>query len=361
MNKDNQLMTFSLVETERKYSYDYEESIYGKDSVVSYGKDNDAPFLFYNCYSNSATLKSIIDGMVNYVLGEDIAINENAAKWKEQVNRTGMTMRQLIAQIALDYVIYGGFAIQVIYSKLGTVAELYPMNFAKCRTNEYATKVFFSKKNWTKWGSKSEEFDRFNRDTFDINRPTQVFYFKGDFTKTVYPLPMWHGALTDVLTEIECSKYSLNSVSNGFTARYALQFLNSGNLTEEQKKTVERGVKERFCGADTKSNFMLYFSPNGDKMEISKIENDDTPEKFIAIKDNARSNIYTSLRCTPLLMGLTSAANTGFSTNEFRDSFKLYQKTIIKPIQDTLTESICKIIGKNSIEIIPFEIKFEEN
>ena len=355
-NKVN--MQFSLVEAEKKYSYDYTETVYGKDGVVSYGKDNDAPLLFYNCYSNSATLKSIIDGMVAYILGEGVVVNESAAKWEKEVNRTGMTMRQLVAHIALDYMIYGGFAIQVIYSKLGTVAELYPMNYSKCRTNEYATKIFYSKKKWTKWGTKSEEFDRFNRNTFDVNKPTQVFYFKGDYTKTVYPLPQWHGALTDVLTEIECSKYSLNSVSNGFTARYALQFLNSGNLTEEQKKTVEEGIKDKFCGSDTESNFMLYFSPNGDKMEISKIESDDTPEKFIAIKDNARSNIYTSLRCTPLLMGLTNASN-GFSTQEYSDSFKLFQKTVISPIQDVIVEAINKIIGEDAISIVPFAINFE--
>lgn len=352
-------MKFSLVEAQKRYSYNYQEQVYGKDSIVSYGRDNDQPLLYFNCYSNSATLKSIIDGMTAYVLGDDVIFNDNALRWEKKVNRTGMTMRQFISQITLDYFIYGGLAIQVIYSKLNTIAELYPMNFSKCRTNEDGSIIFYSKKNWSKYGGKSDEFKPFNPDNVDPNKPTQVLYFKGDVCKTIYPMPLWKGALIDVLTEIECSKYSLNSVSDGFTARYALQFLNAGNLTEEQKTAVEEGIKNKFCGADTDSNFMLYFSPNEDKMEITKIESDDTPEKFIAIKDNARSNIYTSMRCTPLLMGLPNASN-GFSTQEYRDSFKLFQKTVIGPIQDTICEVINKIIGENGISISPFTITFEE-
>lgn len=352
-------MKFSVIDAERKYSYDYAENTYGEKSLVSYGANNDAPLLFYNCYSNSATLKSIIDGMCAYILGEDVIISDEGAKWREKVNSAGMTMRQLIAQITLDYLIYGGFAIQVIYSKLGTVTDLYPLNFAKCRTNEYGTKIYYSKRNWSKYGTKSEEFDAFNREKFDINKPTQIYYFKGDFTKSVYPLPLWHGALNDVLTEMECSKYSLNSVAAGFMARYAIQFPNAGNLTNEQQNDIEEAIKAKFCGADTDSNFMLYFSPNSDKLQIDKIESDDTPEKFIAIKDNARSNIYTAMRCTPLLMGLPNASN-GFSTNEYKDSFKLFQKTVIQPIQDSICYALDKIIGAPAVAISAFNIKFEE-
>ena len=353
-----EILNFSVVDTERKYGNEYTESVYGKDSVVSYGEDNGAPALFFKCYAGSATLKSVVDGTVSYILGEQVVVDESAEKWAEKVNRTGMTMRQLIAHIALDYMIYGGFAIQVIYSKIGTVCELYPLNFAKCRTNEDCTKIFFNKKGWSKWATKTAEYDRFDRETYDSNNPSQVFYFKGDFTKNVYPLPVWNGALLDVLTEMECSKYSLNSVANGFTARYALQFLNSGSLPEAQKELVEKSIKEKFCGSDN-NNFMLYFSPSSDKMEITKIESDDTPEKFIAIKDNARSNIYTSMRCTPLLMGLPNASN-GFSTNEYKDAFKLYQKTVIQQYQDAICESINKIIGEGAVSIAPFSLQFDE-
>lgn len=357
---ENANIKLSVIDTERKYSYEYEEATYGQDSIVSYGKDNNAPILFRNCYRNSATLKSIIDGTVSYVLGDDIIVNDNAAIFRNSVNRNGMTMRQFIANIALSYEMFGGFAFQVIYSKLGTIAELFPLDFARCRTNESGSKIFYSKKNWTKYGSKAEEYDRFNPKNIDLNKPTQIFYFKGDFSTNVYPLPPYFAAIKDILTEIECANYSLNSVSQGFSARYIFNLPEGGNLTDEQKQGIEESIKNKFCGSDADANFMLYWSDGENGMTINKIESDDTPERFVAIKDNARSNIYTAMRCTPNLMGLPTAT-TGFNSQEYSAAFKLYNKTVITPIQDVIKEVICKVLGEDAISFVPFSIKFEED
>ena len=58
-------------------------------------------------------------------------------------------------------------------------------------------------------------------------------------------------------------------------------------------------------------------------------------------------------------MGLVNGISTGWATQEFSDSFKLFQKTVIKPQQDIIVEALEKITGaKNGIHIIPFEIDF---
>lgn len=349
----------SVIETEKKYEYDYDENTYGENSVVSYGSDNRAPILFKNCYRNSATLKSIIDGTVNYVLGDDLVVNENAALFKEQVNRGGMTMRQFIANLALSYEIYGGFAFQVIYTKLGTINELFPLDFARCRTNEYGTKIFYSKKNWTKYQTKADEYDRFDPLHIDLEKGTQIFYYKGDFTTNVYPLPPYFGALKDVLTDIECANYSLNSVSNGFAARYIFNMPEGGNFTDEQKRLIEESIKKKFCGSEADANFMLYWGDGDQGMTISKIEADDVPEQYINIKDNARTNIFISMRATPLLFGLPNASN-GFSTTEYRDSYKIYDRNVVQPIRDIIRESLEKVLGKDCISIVPYTMKFDE-
>lgn len=353
----------SVIDTEKRYSVpDYTESVYSSSQIVSYGKDNDLPILLRNCYRGSATLKSIIDGYIPYILGKEIYVNDKIAKFEKQVNDKGLTMRQFLASLSLDYMIYGGYAFQVILSKMGTKAALYPLDFSKARTNESGSVVYYSKKNWSKYGTKSEEYPRYNPDK---KYPTSIFYFKGDFTKNVYPLPTWYGAMYDVLTEIECSKYSLNSVSNGFSAKYIINLPNAANLTKEQKDIINGEIRQKFCGSDTDSSFMLYFSSN-DKagITVQKVDSDDATERFIAIKDNCRSNIYTALRCSPLLMGLP--AQNGFSTTEYRDCFKIFNTCVIAPIQDMLVEALDKVFaaelqGEHAITIEPFSITFEED
>lgn len=357
---ENINLKLSVLDIEKKYKYDYEEATYGPDNIVSYGIDNAAPILFKNCYKNSSTLSSIIDGAVNYVLGDEIIINDSAASMVEEVNRAGMSMRQFISNLALSYMIYGGFAFQVIYSRIGVPVELYPLDFSRCRTNEKGNKIYYSKKNWTKYTTKADVFDRFNRKTIKTDKPTQIFYFKGDFTSNVYPLPPYFSAIKDVLTEIECANYSLNSVSNGFSAKHIFNMPETGNLTDDQKRDIEKAIKTKFCGSETEANFMIYWTDGEQGLDIKKIESDDSPERFIAIKSDARTSIYASMRCTPNLMGLPTAT-TGFNSQEYSAAFKLYQKTVIQPIQDILTESVGKIFNdKKAIEIVPFTITFDE-
>lgn len=356
----NETLKLSVLDVEERYKYEYSEPVYSADQIVSYGSDNLAPILFNNCYKNSATLKSIIDGSVNYVVGDGVEVNDCLATLREQVNRNGLTMREFVAKLAMSYFKFGGYAFQVIYSKIGVPVELYPLDFGRCRINEDGTKIFYSKKQWGRYTSKADSYDRFNKKNFDPKKPTQIFYFKGDFTENVYPLPPYYAAIKDILTEIECSKYSLNSVSKGFSARYIFNFPGVDNVTDDQKRDIEKSIKSKFCGSDTDVNFMLYWSDGEDKLEIQKLETDDAPEKFIAIKDNARENIYTSMRCTPNLFGLVSK-NTGFNSQEYSSAFKLYQKTVIQAVQDGIKANIDKVFGvKDGISIIPFFIDFSD-
>ena len=99
----------------------------------------------------------------------------------------------------------------------------------------------------------------------------------------------------------------------------------------------------------------------GEKIQIDKVESDDSPERFIAIKDNARQNVFVAMRAMPTLFGLPNATN-GFSTDEFKDSYKLYQKTVIEPIQDIIVESIGKTMGIDKpIHIQKFDIDFDRD
>ena len=349
----------SVLDIESKYVVSPDETTYGNKNLVTWGMDNQLPVLYHNCYNKSATLKAIIDGTINYVLGDDIVLDESAAYWREKVNRTGLTMRQLVSKMAFNLNVYGGIAIQVIFNKLGQVVELFPLDFGRCRTNEDGTKIYYAKK-WTKYQTKSQEFDRFDPKNINKDNPTQIFYYKNDTTNSVYPLPPYAGALYDVLTEIECSKYSLNTVARGFSAKFVLNFPEANNLTDEQKAGIEEAIKNKFCGSENETNFMLYWkNEDGSGIEVTKIESDETPERYIAIKDNARTNIFVAMRTTPLLMGLVNGISTGWATQEFSDSFKLFQKTVIKPQQDIIVEALEKITGaKNGIHITPFEIDF---
>lgn len=359
--EQNNSIQLSVVDVEKKYTFDTSESTYA-GGIVSWGAENDAPKLLYNCYTKSATLKAAIDQSLNFILGDGLEIDENAAKWVEKINRRGNDMQSLIDHIASDLYIYGNFAIQVIFNRMGEPVELYGLDVSKCRLNDEKNKVYYSKKSWTKYQSKAEVFDRFGYADFDIDHPSQIYFYNGNGIRSVYSLSPWSAALDDVLSEIEGSRYSLNSIVNGFSARYIINMPDTANLTDEQKKNINDGIKEKFCGPDATNNFMLYFSNDESKnITVQKIEADETPDRFIAMRKNSRENIFTSLRISPLLCGLSSDVNTGFSTQEFSDSFKLYNRTVAEPVRKTIERAVNSLIGvENGVRIQPFSIVFEQ-
>ena len=349
----------SVVDVERKYAIDPSEVISNGEGMVSWGKENDLPKILGTCYDKSATLAAAIDQSVNYVMGDDVVVSEEAALWKEKVNRRGMTMATLVNHLAYDYYVYGNFAIQVIFNGLGIPVELFPLDVTKCRLNKNRDKVYYSKKGWTKYSAKSEEYPRFGFNEFDPEKATQIFFYNGAGVRRTYNNAPWASALDDVLCEVEGSRYSLNAITNGFSARYLLDIPDTANLTDEQKEAIKDGIREKFCGYDAESNFMIYFNNDeGKQITVSKIEADDAPEKFQKIREISKENIFTALRISPLLCGI--GQQTGFSTNEFRDAFKLFNRTVAGPIRKVIEDSLNAIINiNNAVTIVPFTITFD--
>ena len=358
MNKEDVQVNLSIVEIKSKYNYDADEILSNSRGPVNWGRDNKYSAFLKNLYYNSATLSSIINGSVGYILGSGVEATEQAAKWSDTVNRRGDTLYDIVNSLSLDYMLYKGFAIQVIYSKLGTVAEIYALDFNKCRTDEYHTKIYYYKKGCGAYSTKYETYDAFG-EKFDPSHPTQILYFT-DGSRSVYPHPKWEGAIDDVLTEIECTRYSLNSIGNGLSARYILTIPSSANLTREQKKIIEDGIREKFTGTDTPSNFALYFATGTEEMKATAIAADEQNEKFVSIKKAARENIFTAFCAVPALFGLMSES-TGFNEQEFKSAYKLYYATQIKPIQIKINKQVSKALGVEQALIFkPLIIDWED-
>lgn len=357
MEKGDIQVNFSIVDIEKKYNYDADE-VTSNRNYVNWGKDNKYPSFLKNLYYNSATLGSIVNGSVGYVLGDGITASEDAAKWAEKVNRRNDTLYDIVNSLALDYMLYKGFAIQVIYSKLGTVAEIYALDFSKCRADEYHKKIYYFKKGCSLYSNKYEVYDAFGS-KFNPEHPSQILYFT-DGSRGVYPHPKWEGAIKDVLTEIEATRYSLNSIGNGLSARYILSMPSSSNLTKEQKELIEKGIKDKFTGTDTSSNFLLYFASGTEELKATAITSDDQNEKFVSIKKAARENIFTAFSAVPALFGLLTESK-GFAQEEFRSAYKLYFATQIKPIQNKINKQVSRALGvENAIIFQPLIIDWED-
>ena len=114
---DPYIETNILLPTERVYA--------GRD-MVEWGTRNAYPDYLLELYNNVPTLRSIINGNIDYVAGDDVTIAPLQPEFANQeMNRRGDTIREQVKDIAKDFEIYGGFALQVIRNLAGEVAEDY--------------------------------------------------------------------------------------------------------------------------------------------------------------------------------------------------------------------------------------------
>lgn len=349
-------MAFSIVDTNTIRIPQYEENTNTK-TYVQWGPDNGFPQFINMLYSESATVRSIIDGTALYICGNGINVEEGMAKFSETVNRDGQNINDICEQLATDLLKFNGFAIQVIYNKLGEIVELYALDMSRVRTSSDGKKVYYAKK-WGQYTGKYKEYDAFDRKNIDPENPTQIYFYKGA-ARTVYPRPIWEGAFRDILAEINASKLVLNSMANGLAAKTVITLPNdNGLLTEDEKDAIEKSIKTKFTGPDADSSFFLYFREQAQSdIKVDTIKQEDESPKFVNYKKSARENIFTAFRCSPNIFGLPNLNQGVFSKDSYKDAFELYNKTQVVPRQKQIERVFDRIFAsEKTITFLPFDI-----
>lgn len=349
-------MTFAVVDTGRPHVPEYSERENAK-GYVNYGTDNQFPQFVHMLYTESTSVGAIIDGSVRYLVGNGVVTE--STKWKDKVNRKGDTLDDIVEALGTDLMTYGGFALQVIYSKLFTVSEIYALDFARCRTNETGTKIYYAPK-WGGYTTKYDVYDAFNREKIDPEKMTQIFYFKGS-VRSVYPRPSWLSAFRDALSEVEASKMQLNQLSNQLMAKTLITLPNdSSQLTPDDKRLVEKSIKDKFTGPDATSSFMIYWREEGmQDLRVDSIKNEDDTDKFVALKKSARENIFVAFKAQPNLFGLMTESK-GFSKEEYQNAVLLYDRIQMAPLRKKILNCLKEVLCVDDLKVLPFNLQLEE-
>ena len=331
-----------------------EKEISGVD-FIAWGTDNQYPDYLFSLYTDCATLQSIVNGTADFICGNDISCNY--PRFEKIVNKNGETISDIIQRISTDYLIFGGFALQVIRNSIGEISELYWIDFTKLRS-EKKNEVFFYSEDWCKsYGRvKYIKYPKFNPD--DSN-PTSIFYYKGNKTRGTYPTPIYNAAIIACELEKKINQFHLSEINNNFLTSKIINF-NSGVPDDDLKNEIERNLNEKFSGSENAGRILISFNNNKDsETTVADIAQDEFGERYDSLAKRSTSQIFTAFRATPNLFGLPTET-TGFNQQEFAEAFKLYNRTAVKPIQKVIVDTFDKIFGVDgSITIEPFNLEYD--
>lgn len=341
------------------------EKVTNRD-FVEWGKGNNYPGYLLDLYNNVTTLRSIINGNIDFVTGDDVTILPLGDRFAEGImNSRGDLITDIVRDLAKDYNLYGGFALQIIRDHNGDVAEIYYIDMRFIRSNK-ENDVFYYNEHWDKGGRKDviiypkflRNLDWTSLSDEERDRQASSILFVKNVHTQVYPAPMYAASVLSCEIEKAISQYHWNSLNNNFCPDIIINF-NNGDPGDEIKEEIVSDLEEKFSGYQNGKRFMVSF--NKDRLSavtIDAIKTDDFSERYKALEESCRRQIFAAFRAQPLLFGLNSDVSTGFSTDEFEQSFKLYNRTQIRPAQRLIADAFDRIYGsKGVLTIKPFSLE----
>ena len=343
-----------------------EKFVSAKD-LMEWGTRNSYPDYLLDLYNNVPTLRAIINGNIDFIAGDDVSIQPLTQHLPNGImNNRGDHIREQIKDISKDYEIYGGFALQIIRNLIGEVAEVYYIDMRFLRTNKEGN-VFYYCEDWSKSVRKDVVvypafIPNLNWDALDDearNRnASSILYVKNIHTQ-VYPAPLYAASIKACEIERLIDDFHLSDINNHFVSSAIINF-NNGIPDDEVKEQIEREFTEKFCGASNGGRTAFSWNPNKESAtDIVEFEVKDFGERYKTLYDHSRQQIFTAFRANPNLFGIPTEGN-GFANEQYAESFKLYNRTQIKPVQRMIADAYDKIYGQPKVlTIVPFSMDGE--
>ena len=200
------------------------------------------------------------------------------------------------------------------------------------------------------------KYPAYNPDSREI--ASSIYFYKNTLFRT-YGEPIYKSALLSAECQSAINEYNLNSLNNGITSNVIINF-NNGIPDEEQQSEIEDMVYEKFSSFRNACRPMINFADDADhSLTVERIDVDDFVERYGALSKRSADEIYSAFRMSPMLAGIT-IDNNGFAEQDFEGAYRLFNKTVVQPLQQDIVNGINNLLGDNAVSITPFNLKWDD-
>lgn len=335
---------------------------------VTYGADDMYGDYLRDLFISSSTNGAIINGVADMIYGGglDATDKDESDGKREQWLRLQDLLRKsdddLLQKVAFDLKLYGMTYLNVIWNSSRTrIACMKHLPVHTMRSgvadSEGVISEFYYKSDWREKREVEKAIKAFSNEDrtaastcLQIKRYTPSLHY--------YALPDYAGGTNYIELDQEISEFHLNNIRRGFFPSMLLSFKN-GVPTQQERRVIEQKVLDKFTGADNAGRILITFN-----------DGDETAPEFTPITQNGADGMYEYLSklvsekiitahrvVSPLIFGVRSEGG-GFGNNadELRDSYSLFNNTVVVPFQNILLKSFGMLFGINDIELDIFFI-----
>jgi hypothetical protein len=341
----------------KRDSYKLKASNEKKDKqFIKYGEDNQFPDYLISLFNHSSTHAACVNAVVEAVRGEGL-VTENEAIL-DRANRMGESWNDLYSKIALDYKLFGGFALEVIWSRdKTTIAEVYHIDFsyirAKKKDNRGNCPGYFISNDWKKNYNYSNKVNLNDVPYLPIFDPRNKMYEGRQIYvhqpyspgKEYYPLPDYVGATKVIDLDQEVDNFHINNITNGLTPSLAITTYT--NATDDEREAIERMLREQYAGTNNAGNLIYMDVPAPDVAPtITPIPQNGADTYYTTINDMVVQKILSAHRITsPALLGIKENTGLGNNADEIQTAYRLFLNTVVTPYQQNILSVLEYLLG----------------
>ena len=326
-----------------------------KGKIVYYGETNDFPHYITELYNKSSINATAINAIKDAIIGGGLTTEDETIL--DRANRDGESWNDIFKKVALDRALFGGYALEVIWSNDRTkITDVYHIDFSYIRAHRMNERgivpgYFISSQFENKGRLRVKDEDvvyipRFSK--VDRESPSQIYYFKPYRPgMKYYPLPDYQGGLNIISLDAEIDNFHKNNIKNGLAP--SLSITTFTNADAEDRETIERQLRDAYAGSDNAGSLIYMDVANKDEAPvITPIPQNGADGYYTTVNDMVLQKILTAHRIvSPMLLGIRTEGQLGGRT-ELLEAQALFLKNVIEPKQsDILTtfEELLKVNG----------------
>ncbi len=314
---------------------------------VYYGVANLAPQELIRLYNTSPTHRAAITSKWYGTRGESISLKLGDNGRLMMANSLGDGIYDIWDKACLDFILYGGFAINLVWRKDRDMGfDMYYMDFSKLRAekSDFHDRIhnFYYSSDW----AYPKKFVPRKVPAFDIQNeePSQVFYYTTHSAgNNYYPTPSYWGSATAISTQIEIFNWHFNNIVNGLSPSLFVA-LNSGIPDPEQREEIYNTMVNKYAGSNVSGKLFLTFSDGKEQApEITPIQSNGSDKLWVELNSMVQEAILTAHQISsPELLGIMTPGKLGTADHlEAQDHF---QHLVIKPLQTEIKTVFEKLL-----------------
>lgn len=328
---------------------------------VSWGTRNLYPLELSNLYYNSLTHKACVDFAVTSIMGGGIDYDAMEADESQLVPNYQGTWDEVIENMALDYVLYGSFAMQIIKNADNKTYSFYhqPISDVRCspRDEDGVINSYWICPDWTmtqKYAPvEMKAFGFQEDDTISKGEPYLYVFQKYNPELVYYYSPLYISGIKAIQSEVEMLRYDLRSVMNNFSA--------SGVLTlnrvddENERKMLLDNIQSMFTGSDSANSLMVTFKNSDEEKPVEFTPFDKQVNNVDLFNNNNERTIQRIVAAHRIpskgLIGYDlEGASLGGDGNTLNVVYNLYNRVTSSKLRRDILNAVNNALALNGVD-----------